>query len=455
MELRELLSRIGITRLFIFIDDFSELPDEAMTVFVDTLLAPLNNWSHELIKFKIAAYPSRVYFGQIDRTKIDEIYLDPFKLYGSNDVTTMEDKSIDFTRRLVNHRLQHYCGTGLEVFSETNIEELYKQLFFATMGNPRNLGHVLHNLYESHIVFENPLGGRAIRDASIKYFEEKIEPFFGIQKFRHEMFGERSSIFSLKELLESILERARELRSYRGSAVMKSLAGRPPTSHFHVLTEFDALLSTLELNFFLTKYFEMKDRDGRKVSVYALNYGLCNRHSIEFGRPEGKREFRLYFIERIFDFSHIIRRYLEDNQEIMCENCEAVFDIDKLESLKFYKMACPNCGEGICRVANLSKKYAKMLEEISDELLLPGTELGILETLYVENRDLAAADIAEELDCSYQLVGKRGKIMEERGLVSRRMDRSRRKFGITERAVESYFAGNEARKLNVGPSESE
>jgi len=199
----------------------------------------------------------------------------------------------------------------------------------------------------------------------------------------------------------------------------------------------------------------MKDRDGRKVSVYALNYGLCNRHSIEFGRPEGKREFRLYFIERIFDFSHIIRRYLEDNQEIMCENCEAVFDIDKLESLKFYKMACPNCGEGICRVANLSKKYAKMLEEISDELLLPGTELGILETLYVENRDLAAADIAEELDCSYQLVGKRGKIMEERGLVSRRMDRSRRKFGITERAVESYFAGNEARKLNVGPSESE
>jgi hypothetical protein len=393
--------------------------------------------------------------GKIDRTKIDEVYLDPFKLYGSNDVATMEEKSIDFTRRLVNHRLQHYCGVGLEVFSETNLDEVYRQLFFATMGNPRNLGHILHNLHESHLVFGTPFGGRAIRDASIKYFEEKIEPFFGIQKFRHESFGERSSIFSLKELLESIVVRARELRSYRGSAVMQSVVGRPPTSHFHVLTEFDSLLSTLELNFFVTKYFEMKDRDGRKVSVYALNYGLCNRHSIEFGRPEGKREFRLYFVERIFDFSPIIRRYLQDNQEIKCERCNAVFAIDKLDSIRLYNMACPRCTKGSCVVTNLSKKYAKMLEEIRDELLLPGTELGILETLYVEDRDLAAAEIAEELDCSYQLVGKRGKIMEDRGLVSRKMDRSRRKFKITEGAVKNYFTGNEARRLRVTESESE
>jgi hypothetical protein len=62
-ELHELLSSVGITRLYIFIDDFSELPEDAMTVFVDTLLAPLNNWSNELVKFKIAAYPSRIYFG--------------------------------------------------------------------------------------------------------------------------------------------------------------------------------------------------------------------------------------------------------------------------------------------------------------------------------------------------------------------------------------------------------
>ena len=32
------------------------------------------NWSEEFIKFKIAAYQGRIYYGDIDRTKIDEIY---------------------------------------------------------------------------------------------------------------------------------------------------------------------------------------------------------------------------------------------------------------------------------------------------------------------------------------------------------------------------------------------
>ena len=45
-----------------------------MQIVVDTILAPLNNWSDELIKFKVAGYPGRVYYGKIDKTKIDEIY---------------------------------------------------------------------------------------------------------------------------------------------------------------------------------------------------------------------------------------------------------------------------------------------------------------------------------------------------------------------------------------------
>jgi hypothetical protein len=197
----------------------------------------------------------------------------------------------------------------------------------------------------------------------------------------------------------------------------------------------------------------MKDRDGRKVSVFALNYGLCNKYSIEFGKPEGRREFRLYFVERIFDYTPLLTNYLQQNQEIKCGNCEAVYGVDRLESLRLYGMTCPRCRVGSCEVINLSRKYEKILEGISEDLLLPATELGILETLFSEKRDLAAAEIAAELDCSYQLIGKRGKIMEERGLVSRKLEQQRRKFGITPRAVKEYFAANESRKLDVDPEE--
>lgn len=449
-QLLAVLALIKVQHIYIFIDDFSELPKHAMQVFVDAILAPLNNWSNETIKFKIAGYPGRIYLGKIDKTKIDELYLDTFRLYGSTDVSTMEEKAIEFTKRLLQNRFSHYVEMPFEEFCESDIDEIYRQLFYASSGNARNLGHILFNLRESHVAYGKAIGLRAISEASRKYYEEKIEPYFGIQKFSYESFDERSSIFSLKELLESLVEEAKDLRKYKGSSVTRLLGGRTPSSHFHVLSEMDGLLATLELNFFINKYYEMKDRDGRKVSIYALNHGLCTKYTISFGRPTGKREFRLYYIERIFDYTPLIKTYIERNQELRCTGCQVVHGLDKLESIKLFDMMCPACKKAKCEVVNLSRKYESVLRGIDGEMLLPGTELGILNVLYTENRDLFAADIAEELDCSFQLIGKRGKILAERGLVDRaKNNRNRRVFSLTEEAVESYFRDNDERKLDL------
>jgi Cdc6-like AAA superfamily ATPase len=58
-KLKAVLATLGVRNLYILIDDFSELPEDAMEVVVNLLLAPLNNWSEEFIKFKVAAYPGR------------------------------------------------------------------------------------------------------------------------------------------------------------------------------------------------------------------------------------------------------------------------------------------------------------------------------------------------------------------------------------------------------------
>jgi DNA-binding MarR family transcriptional regulator len=438
-RLKDLLQLVSITRLFIFVDDFSELPEPAMKLVVDTLLAPLNNWSEELIKFKVAAYPGRVYYGAIDRTKIDEINLDLYSLYGTSDVAAMEEKAIDFTRRLVEKRLEYYCGATDIFFAERTGDEIWRLLFYATMANPRNLGYILFYVYESNLIYDRSITATSIRDAARRYYEEKVESYFVLNKFLQESFAERSSTYSLKELLDAIVKRARELRSYEGSAVLRDFKGRPPTSHFHIIVDFDSLLSTLELNFFLTKYYVMSDRDGRKVSVFGLNYGLCQKYPIVFGRPTDKREHRLYFVERIFDYTPILQQYIETNQEIICDTCSNIFEMSKLSAIETFGMLCPTCKRGHCIVTNLSKRYESILREVNSELLLPGTELGILNTLQTEHRAMFASDIAADLDCSYQLVGKRGKFLDERGLVNRAENaQGRRIFEITNDALQTY-----------------
>jgi DNA-binding MarR family transcriptional regulator len=52
-----------------------------------------------------------------------------------------------------------------------------------------------------------------------------------------------------------------------------------------------------------------------------------------------------------------------------------------------------------------------------------------------------ASEIASELDRSYQLVGKRGKMLAQRGLVKRDAnEEGRRTFEITPLATGSYFS---------------
>lgn len=449
LRLREILTPLGIKHLVVFIDDFSELPLTAMESVVDVLLAPLNNWSEELVKFKVAAYPGRVYYGSIDKSKIDEVSLDMHSLYGQANVGEMELKAIDFTRRLVMQRMSYFKVDLDHLMDTRSRENLWRALFFASLGNPRTLGYLLFYLYESQLIYGRTITVRSVRDAAQRYYEEKIEPYFAMGRFLHESFGERSTIYSLKELLERLVDRSRRLRNYERSTVFKSIQGQPPTSHFHVPQVFDTILSTLELNFFLTKYYVMSDRDGRRVSVYSFNYGLCQKYSIEFGRPGDHREYRLYFVERIFDYGPILQEYIASNQEIRCDHCHKIYDNEALTALRLYNMLCPNCQGGVCQVTNISRKYEHLLRNVDDQSLLPATELGILQTLRGQTSAMFAGEIAGELDVSPQLVGWRGKRLAERDLIERRMVKGRRELGMTDLAKRIYFADPTIDDLDV------
>ncbi|WP_455905570.1 hypothetical protein [Microbacterium sp.] len=438
-ELREILNEAGINSLYVFLDDFSELPEEAMRIVIDAMVAPLNNWSEELVKFKIAAYPGRLYVGEIDPTKSDQIDLDLFRLYGGTDVERMEEKAIDFTRRLVTRRLEYHGIRDVSVIFDAHAD-IWRLLFQASMANPRTLGYLLFFSYELALIYGRKIGVQTIRSAAEKYYAEKIYASFEMQRLFNVSFDERSSRYGLKDLLAQVVNRARATRK-SDTSVIRDLQGRAPTSHFHVAAGFESLLDSLELGFFVTKYTVMRNKDGSEMIVYALNFGLCQQEKIEFGRPTGPRamRYRQYYVERVFDYSHLFAQYIRSNQELSCADCGAKHDLALLEAIRAFGMLCPACKSGTCEITNLSKKYEDRLNAVDASLLLPNTELGILLTVLSEDNPLGASEVAGELDCSYQLVGKRVKNLDELGLVDReKWDGGRRMYAATSLARDVY-----------------
>lgn len=83
------------------------------------------------------------------------------------------------------------------------------------------------------------------------------------------------------------------------------------------------------------------------------------------------REHRLYYIERIFDNTYLLRSYLKMNQEIVCTVCGAKHDQEALQAIKQFDMLCPTCKKGTCKIVNLSKKYADLINSVSQDALLP------------------------------------------------------------------------------------
>src|SRR5690606_36086433 len=144
-------------------------------------LAPLNNWSEEFIKFKVAAYPNRIYYGKIDPGKIDTINLDFYNLYSEFGRDKMETNAITFTNRILTKRINKFTGHDPEFFFDTttnSIEEYFEILFNASMNVPRILGYILSYCYQSRILYNNRINKSDIESATQKYYEDKIYSFF-------------------------------------------------------------------------------------------------------------------------------------------------------------------------------------------------------------------------------------------------------------------------------------
>ena len=378
-QIKESLKQIGVSHLIVMLDDFSEINELGLKTFVDTILAPLNNWSDEFVKFKVAAYPGRIHYGNIDKGKIDIIELDFYNLY-STDRGSMEDRAIDFTKRLLENRILYFCQESDSTYFDTksnSMEDYYELLFQTSMNIPRILGYILFYCYQTHIAFGNTINRKAIENASQSYYEKNIYSFFEKATYSLMTYDNKVSILQQKELIEIYVSKMKDIKKRITTGELNSEIynrSQPYTSHFNIPPVLEQFISTLELNFFLTKYNEMSDRDGRTVSVFAINYGLAMKHNLRWGKQKGG-EYRKYFIARPFDFSKDTEDFLRNAKKILCSNpkCEKTYSYDELEKFKVYKMRCPECLQ-LLEIVAVSESITTQLEQIDQSKLLPDIE---------------------------------------------------------------------------------
>lgn len=423
---------LNVKYIYIYLDDYSEMDQEAQEIFMDWFVAPLNNVSDDFVKFKIATYPCRFYYGRLDNQKIDEINLDFYSaLYTYKNISKMEELSIDYVRRLICNRFEVFLsGEKISDYFDMKDEELFELLFDMSLNTPRIIGYILGYCFSTHITMKKKITRAALNMAAQKYFEDVTEQYFEKNKFVVQSFDEMASLENLKFLMEKIIQKENENDKQINEVEKRNL----PTSHFMVSNSLCRLLDSLELNGYITTYNKINDKDNNPSTLYAINYGMCQKNNLKYGRPKDT-ELRKYYSERKFLFNDLIKDHFNESQEIRCPNGH-VFPFENYNAMKAYGMSCPTCSAQLhqfveCKLEMTNKHILEIIRNYVDNSLKlnDGLEYEIINFLgNNKENDFRASIIAGELDCTYQLIAKRTQKLIDRELVYISRDDGQRRY---------------------------
>lgn len=422
-EIKKVLQELSMKRLYLILDDYSEIGQVSLRMFCDLIVNTLNNTSDNYIKLKISAYPGRVELGELDRQKIDIRYLDYYQLYVNDKRTDMEMAAVNYTKRIIENRLKVFTNHEIDYYFDTekaSVEEYCTYLFRMTLNVVRHLGLILDYAQDYSISRNEKININTLNEAAKRFYNERLALFFEEGKSAQMTYDERVEIFHLHALLLSIIERQKEIKTsirtnkYTAKIFEKERTN-PYTSHFYVSKKIEHIMGTLELNFFVNKYNEMSSKNGEKVSIYALNYGLCLNENIRWGKPEGN-DSRTYFIESPFNFNNLVMQFLKETNEIVCNSCGFIYSEDDLEFLKRHNMNCLECGarSSVIVKKRISESFKDEIKEIEKRgNLLEREQYAFMKLAIIKGGRVTAREMALELDITSQKIGWMTKKLEE------------------------------------------
>lgn len=430
-KLTKLKEILDIDHLYIFLDDYSEIDENAQKIFMDWFIAPLNNLSDDFIKFKIAVYPHRFYYGMLDNGKIDEISLEFFDAFYTfekeADISKMETLALDYTKRLLKKRLKlFFPNNHWDKYFSMNEDELFDILFSVSFNNPRKIGYILSYCHESCLIHNTTITKEAIENASKRYYNDITLKYFLANQFVTRPFADKISNEHQYELINKIIER-QKINST--TANRTRIPGRP-SNHFVVNKEICNLLDNLELNGFITTYNYVQDNNSNLSKIYSLDFGLCKSHNLNFSRAYNTKLIQ-YFTQSRFNMNILISDYFNKTQLLRCPNGHE-FPYELLESLQKFKMRCPDCIENgdmnsYCEIALSDSEIREKLTQIENKRLnkISLYEFLILDYLHNFEKTVSVNKISTTIDKSEDTVKLNINKLLEKGLIVQDIEASK------------------------------
>jgi hypothetical protein len=467
--IKKILFKHKITKVYLFLDDFSELTYDNQKMIIDSLIAPIITSYNDTFVIKMAAYPYRIYMGTIDSTKIIPVSLDFYDVYEktSSNYSQVEELGIDYVQRTIEKRLKVFSNEqlNLEDIFDTNkvsIKVYIKTLFYASSGIPRCLGYILTYCYLGSINKGNGISMQDINNASKKYFvDNQLSDFYNDVRFKQSFYDDKSILDQVaqKNLMDELIKKSksikRELISLNKKGEIKKIFKETidkyqkgivtwlPTSHFYITKDIENILQTLELYFIITKFNEGSTRvAGQKVSYFGLNYGMCLENSIDYGKPEFRRSYD-YWRQDEFNYSDYIPYILYSIEIPMCKMCNYEYneEAEYNMALKFHR--CLKCGaENSVEKVNKFQEKLKVQIDTWKEKALPDLHIDILRLLF-NNIDtpFSAYDIGSELDKHHLAITNAMKNLLKKKFVSYET-KTKRYYKIEENAILQFFKEN-------------
>ncbi len=451
-QIKKILESLDIKGIYICLDDASELEKDALETFVRTVVSPLNNSSEGFFKFKISFYPGRDVLPEIDRTKVETINLDYYNLYQSSGIDKVEGNAINYTMRLLDRRFKQYFGDNVNLSdffdtSSLSIDYYYKLLFYTSSNVPRFIGKILWYSAKQSIFEGKKITKSIIQEAAKQLYVQELKVvLFKNEYIQYRDYNESSEKEHLKNLVNEFIKKAKENKRHIGNSTSaifsKYSTNNAPSNYLYFLPEFEGLISSLELNFFITKYTQQKDRGSgsgknyvppREVSVYTLNYGMCHSEDIIYDE-NSDRKFR---IERVFDYNGLIKEWANSQKTILCSNCKTVHSLDKLDAIKSLGMICTSCGQKSCEVI-INKVTLK-----ENKVQIPEKYFQVLNILKIEN-GLKVRDIVLELDYNRWTISaliRTDRILQRNGYIKSEIQEGIKHYFITDEGINTFFNG--------------